>query len=329
MNTVKAEPFMNRHLLAPLRAALPACLWATGTVVSAQGLPPIFDAAPKKIVGAQTIAEFPRQTFLENLIVTDAGLVVTSHEDGRLLRLTPGNPGQAPTTLATLPGKITGVASDGAGGFVLTAFDRAGKATVFRVSGAGQVLKAWAPEGGVFLNGIERIAPGRFLIADSYRGVVWLLDTGADRISLWLKSPLLERADEKSPLPAANGIRRDGDSVLVSNTARMTLVRVPLKADGSAGEPAVWAEKVNVDDFAVLPDRSILAATHIYNSVVRIDPQGRVEVLAEAAQGMTGSTAVALARDGRTAYVTTNGGMFLPPPGGVQPGRVVALQLAR
>ncbi len=292
----------------------------------AQGLPPIFESAPKKLVRAQTIAEFPRQTFLENLVVTDGGLVVTSHEDGRLLRIVPG---KAPETLAALPGKITGVAADGAGGFVVTAFDRAGKATVLRVSATGQVEKTWTPGDAIFLNGIERIAPDRYLIADSYRGVVWLLDTAADRVGLWLQSPLLERRDAQSPLPAANGIRRDGDTVLISNTARMTLVRVPLRPDDSAGEPFVWVEKVNVDDFAVLPDRSILAATHIYNSVVRIDAQGRVEVLAEAAQGATGSTSVALARDGRTAYVTTNGGMFLPPAGGVEPGRVIALPLAR
>lgn len=317
---------MNRRLLFLLRTVLLAGLWSGVAGAAAQGLPPIFDSAPKKLVSAQAIAEFPRQTFLENLVITDTGLVVTSHEDGRLLRIVPG---QAPETLASLPGKITGVAPDGAGGFVITAFDRAGKATVYRVSGAGHVEKTWTLGDGIFLNGIERMAPGRYLIADSYRGVVWSLDIAAERIGLWLKSPLLERADEKSPLPAANGIRRDGDSVLISNTARMTLVRVPLQPDGSAGVPFVWAEKVNVDDFAVLPDRSILAATHIYNSVVRIDPQGRVEVLAEAAQGVTGSTSVALARDGRTAYVTTNGGMFLPPAGGVQPGRVIALQLAR
>ena len=317
---------MIRHPLSVHGTILLAGLWCAPVGAQAQGLPPLFDAAPRKLVAAQTIAELPRRTFLENLVVTDAGLVVTSHEDGRLLRIVPG---RAPEVLATLPGTIAGVAADGSGGFVVTGADRAGKATVYQVSGAGRVDKTWPLADGVFLNGIERVAPGRFLIADSYRGAVWSLDVAAERIGLWLQSPLLQRVDEKSPLPAANGIRRMGDAVLISNTARMTVLRVPLRADGSAGEPSVWAEKVNVDDFAVLPDGSILAATHIYNSVVRIDAGGRVEVLAEAAQGTTGSTAVALARDGRTAYVTTNGGMFLPPAGGVEPGRVIALQLAR
>lgn len=317
---------MSRLLFPLFRTAVLAALCATLAPAGAQGLPPIFDAAPKKIVAAQTAAEFPRQTFLENLVVTDNGLVVTSHDDGRLLRIVPG---KAPETLAAVPGKITGVATDGAGGYVLTAFDRAGQAVVHFVSALGKVDTTLPVEGAIFLNGIERIAPGRYLIADSYRGVVWSLDAAARRFAIWLQSPLLQRADEKNPVPAANGIRRDGDTVLISNTARMTLLRVPLKADGSAGEPAVWKDRVNVDDFAVLPDRSILAATHIYNSVVRIDARGRVEVVAEAGQGVTGSTSVALSKDGKTAYVTTNGGMFLPPPTGVEPGRVVALRLAR
>jgi DNA-binding beta-propeller fold protein YncE len=317
---------MTERLTRPLRWFIAAGLTACTNAALAQNLPPIFDGTPRAIAPAQTVAEFPKPTFLENLIVTDDGLVVTSHEDGRLLRIVPG---RAPQTLATVPGKINGVAASGAGGFVLTAFDPAGKAVVHLVSKDGRVEKSMAVEGAQFLNGIESMGSGFYLIADSYRGVVWRLDANRMRVDLWLQSPLLERADTSSPLPAANGIRRDGHTVLVSNTARMTLVRVPLNPDGSAGPPAVWKDRLNIDDFALQPDRSIVAATHIYNSVIRIDPQGRTEVIAEAAQGMTGSTSVALSKDGRTAYVTTNGGLFLPPPGGVQPGRVVELKLPR
>ena len=80
------------------------------------------------------------------------------------------------------------------------------------------------------------MGPGRYLIADSYRGVVLSFDAATQRAQRWLESPLLARADDKNPLPAANGIRRDGISVLISNSARRTLVRAPLKANGSAGE---------------------------------------------------------------------------------------------
>ncbi len=52
-----------------------------------------------------------------------------------------------------------------------------------------------------------------------------------------------------------------------------------------------------------------------------------MRVLAEAAQGMTGSTSVALSPEGRHVYVTTKGGMFLSPPKGVQLALLVELTL--
>lgn len=301
---------MSGILLAPVHAQ--------------QQLPPIFRDTPRQIVRVHTVAEFPKNTFLENLVTTPEGLVFTSHEDGRLLRVRPGQP---PTTIATLPGKVAGVAMDGAGGFVLTGTDKSRQPVVFRVSGSGTLVQTIAVPGGAFLNGIERIDARRYLIADSYAGRIWLLDTTGPRVTTWLESPLLQRQDVDNPIPAANGIRRDGDEIVVSNTARMTLLRIPMHRDGSAGEPVVWKERVNVDDFLVLPDRSLVAATHVYDSVIRIDAKGAVQVLAERAQGMTGSTAVALAADGRSVYVTTNGGMFLPPPTGVLPARILRLEL--
>jgi len=65
----------------------------------------------------------------------------------------------------------------------------------------------------------------------------------------------------------------------------------------------------------------------VYNSVVRITPGGKLTVIAEAGQGVAGSTSAAFGPGGRALYVTTNGGMFLPPPGGVGPGRVVRLEV--
>ena len=45
---------------------------------------------------------------------------------------------------------------------------------------------------------------------------------------------------------------------------------------------------------------------------------------------MTGSTALAFGRsatDSTSLYVTTNGGMSLPPDTGVEPGRIVRLDV--
>jgi sugar lactone lactonase YvrE len=114
----------------------------------------------------------------------------------------------------------------------------------------------------------------------------------------------------------------------VSSTEQQKLISVPIQAGLSAGEPTVFSTLINIDDFAFDTEGNLYGATHVYNSVARIGPDRRVTIIAGIEDGMAGSTAVAF---GRTAehrghlYVTTNGGMSAPPPGGVQPGRVVQI----
>jgi hypothetical protein len=63
-----------------------------------------------------------------------------------------------------------------------------------------------------------------------------------------------------------------------------------------------------------------------YNSVIRISPEKQVTTIAKAEQGVTGSTALAFGR-GSSLYVTTNGGMSFPLPTGVEPAKVVRLDV--
>jgi hypothetical protein len=148
---------------------------------------------------------------------------------------------------------------------------------------------------------------------------------------VWLQDALLARADEKSPFPAANGVQRRGSRLWISNTAKQLLLAVDIRADGSPGPLKVLRERVNIDDFVVLRDDTVIATTHVYNSLIRIARDGSLAILAGTEQGMTGSTAVALGRskaDEGHAYVTTNGGMFMPPPSGIGPARLIRVRLA-
>jgi hypothetical protein len=64
--------------------------------------------------------------------------------------------------------------------------------------------------------------------------------------------------------------------------------------------------------------------------VVKIDPDGSITTIAQAEQGMVGTTAAAFGRTqgNRThLYVTTNGGMSFPPPTGIEPAKVVCLEV--
>ncbi len=113
---------------------------------------------------ASTIVELPKQTFLENLVLRGGEILFTSHEDGRLMSV---RPGAAPTLLATLPGKITGIASGDAGGVVLTGFSPEGRAVIRVLDAASRPMHTDELADAVFLNGIERISADVYLVADS------------------------------------------------------------------------------------------------------------------------------------------------------------------
>jgi hypothetical protein len=296
----------------------------------AQTLPPIFDSAPRQPWASRVVAEFAKNTFLENLVVDEAGIAyLTSHEEGVVYRVDLAG---KRTQHARVEGKLAGIAKAVQNGWVLTGSLKGGMQTVFLFNQKAQATGTIPLPDAAFLNGVAALDARTYLVADSYAATIWKIDVKTRQVSRWLQHELLARADDKNPIPAANGIKVDAlrKRVLVSNTAKQLLVEVPLVSTREAGIPKVLVERVNIDDFSIAKDGRIYAATHIYNSVIRIDPDLRVAVIAEAAQGMTGSTAVALnpARGGSPQlFVTTNGGMFLPPASGIEPGKLVRLSL--
>lgn len=302
---------------------------STAAPPGAPALPDLFAGIAQEIAPSTIVATMPAQTFLENLVIDHRGIViVTSHIDGRIHRLD----GDRLVPFAQVDGKVAGIASRPGGGFVVSGSDATGKATIFSVADDGRTRPMLSLPRAIFLNGIEALGGDRYLVADSALGALWLVDAAVPSATLWLQHPQLAPARIDNPMPAANGVRRGHAAIWVSNTARQTLLRISLRPDGSAGELQVAFDRLNVDDFAVLADGSLLAATHIYNSVIRIEPSGRRVLVAGAAQGLVGSTAVALGKgpdDAPVAFVTTNGGMFMPPPEGVQPARLIQLRLPR
>ena len=138
-------------------------------------------------------------------------------------------------------------------------------------------------------------------------------------------------ADNRNP--GVNGLKVFGGHLYASNSDRAHIVRVPLSADGlrPVGRPEPFVEGLMADDFAFDQRGNLYLATHPLNSVVRIAPDGRdIAVLGTAEQGLAGSTAVAFGRgpaDRDAIYVTTNGGMFLPPPTGAVPAELVRLRV--
>jgi hypothetical protein len=291
------------------------------------GLPPIFAETPVALVPSRQIAEFPANTFLESIAVSsDNTLFVSSHLDGKVFRI--GRDG-VPVVHATIAGKATGLAMTSAGNLLLTAWNAANIPTVFTISPQGDVAVLVLMSNAVFLNGLTPFREDSYLIADSYRGTIWELNEAEKTVKIWLEHPSLTRSSEDKEFPGVNGLKLYGNALYASNTEKMQLVKIPLQPDGQPGEPEIFVEPVNLDDFAFDQEGNLYGTTHVYNSVVKISPEGRITTIAEAEQGMSGSTALAFGQQGdRTSiYVVTNGGMSFPPPTGLEPAKVVRLDV--
>lgn len=294
------------------------------------GLPPIYADAPVNLVPHSVVASFPVNTFLENITVAaDGTLFISNHEAGEIVRMSPGG---EPSVFARFDGKVTGIAFAPDNELILTGWDQAGASVIIGVTADGTVTtRATLPEA-QFLNGITPLSADHYLAADSYRGLLWRFDRTNNKVDIWLEHPLLARSDTSNPFPAANGVKIFGDTLYVSNTQRALLVKVPLNADNTPGEPTVFVEPTNLDDFAFDQAGNLYATTHVYNSVVKIAPDSSTTIIAGADQMVVGSTSVAFGQqpdDQTSLYVVTNGGMSFPPPGGVMPANVVRLEIGQ
>jgi putative intracellular protease/amidase/sugar lactone lactonase YvrE len=299
------------------------------TLVTAlkQKLPAIFEHTPEAIAPAKVIAEFPVNTFLENIAISPNGeIYVTSYEEGAIYHVT--QRGER-NKIANINGNLAGIVIDSSGKvFVSGVLD--GTPTLFQLRSSGVLESVISLPDAIFLNGMTHLQDNRYLIADSYKGVIWDVDIVAKTARIWLQDSLLARSDTSNPFPAINGIKVYHSGLFASNTQRQFLLHIPIMGDNRPGTPKVFLSSVNLDDFALDICGNLYGTTHVYNSVIRISPDKQITTLATAAEGVAGSTAVAFGRteqDRTCLYVTTNGGMSLPLPQGVESGKVIQLEV--
>ncbi|MDX1933536.1 MAG: hypothetical protein SFU56_13085 [Capsulimonadales bacterium] len=323
---MKTRPFIGSPI--PSLIANPVVAEEGSLQESAGSLPPLLAGVPKRPVAARTIAEFPAGTFLENIVTDRDGVLwITDYEAGKILRIAPNG---KTAEFADLGGKIAGIARDRAGNLIVGGWADGKTPTIFRVARNARVERLAAPDGVVFPNGIARLSGDRFLIADSYRGVIWQFDAATRKTSIWLEDALLTRVSSENPVPGANGLKIFREVLYVTNTQRQEILRVPLRGDGHPGKVSVWVKRINGDDFAPDIRGNLYVTTHFYNSVIRVAPNGRMTILADASAGLRGATALAFGRtvrDRTAAYVVTNGGVTLPGSEGPESARVVRLEI--
>lgn len=158
------------------------------------------------------------------------------------------------------------------------------------------------------------------IYATDSTGSVWRIPKHGTA-QLWAEGPLLEGtggAGAAFPI-GANGIAVLPHEVIVANTDRGVLVRIPVRPDGSAGTPSVLLSSpllVGVDGMALDVHGTIYAVIGTQNLVLRIDPGGAITTLATAADGLNQPSTVAFGtgKAGHTTLYIANFSLFSPAP---------------
>jgi sugar lactone lactonase YvrE len=168
-----------------------------------------------------------------------------------------------------------------------------------------------------FPNGLDLDAKGNLLVADSAGGVIFSV-TPAGVVTTWKSDPELAGTPAcAAPLPfpiGANGIAFTPSTVYVANTAKGSLLKIAVNADGSAGAvtPIVKDCKyVGFDGITLDTDGSILVVQNgIGGTLYRVTPTGTVTTLATGAP-MDGPGSVTIATwNGAKSALVTNTAFF-------------------
>jgi sugar lactone lactonase YvrE len=304
-------------------------LFLSPSGIFSQNLPNIFASTPKQLLDAKTLAAYPKNTWLENLVVGQNGaLYVTNYPEGKVFKIAADGKKEV---YASIDGKIAGIALYHKNQFLVTGWDKQGKPAIFKIDDKLSVIKLLNIDGGMFPNGIVHLHSDKYLVADSYAGCIWQYDAASNKATVWLKDKLLERSSSKSQYPAANGLKMYNGNLYVSNTEKQTLIKVPISAF-KPGVPLLFIDKVNIDDFTFDGSGNIYAATNVYNGVIKITPDKNITIVADLSSGVAGSTSVVIAKNrvgASVLYVATNGGMAVPPPTGVEEGKIIELSLRK
>src|SRR5262249_23289215 len=94
---------------------LPALAFAL--MAHAQNLPSMFEHTPKNIVQVKKLALFPKNSWLENLVVgNDHALYVTNYPEGRVMKVSMDG---TQDEYAKIDGKIAGIAKYGKDEFLV------------------------------------------------------------------------------------------------------------------------------------------------------------------------------------------------------------------
>jgi hypothetical protein len=309
-----------------------------------------------------TMAEFPREYFLENLAVrSDNSMLITVLNRGELWFIpSPSTKIPVePVKLYTFPILSTGIVETEPDIFYISTgkFYNSDEAFLQRLD-----LRGWVPGAAVkpeqvfqfpknvrALNGSCLVGPNVILLADSFAGLIWRVDLpndgGTPVARIWLQHESMGYypGQLKPEQPGVNGIRYAAKLgyVYYTATAKKLFMRVQVHPEtlDAVGEPEHVSAGRMADDFCIDDNAGVAyLTTHRENTIdcVSLDPARNSERFIVAGEPFTeeliGPSSAAWSRlpgeYGKVAYFITDGGTASPPPDGKRrPAKVLRVEL--
>jgi hypothetical protein len=159
----------------------------------------------------------------------------------------------------------------------------------------------------VVWNGID-VHKGFIYAADTFGGLVWRIPTTGGSPEIWADDPLLQ-IPPGSPFPGPNGVQFFRGRIYVVNSSTGDIVSIPIRPNGSAGQPSVFGSvfPLGCDEITFDVLGRLYCTTDPFNTLARLSPDGSVEILLTAADFLDGPTSAAFGRRGRNKknlYIT-------------------------
>ncbi len=159
------------------------------------------------------------------------------------------------------PASVTGIAFDGTRLLVAAGIpDRFGWA-IWQLdpeNGAARIRTIISDA--AFLNGMALLDATTLLACEAAQGRIIRIDLARQTSATWFADPVLSRVAEAAFLPGANGLKIFGDRVYVTSNARALFLRIPIRADGSAGPIEKVAERLRADDSPLIAPETPISA---------------------------------------------------------------------
>lgn len=219
----------------------------------------------------------------EGVAVAADGTVYAGGEAGQIYAVDPD--GAVREVANTGGGQVLGFAADGAGRLYVCEYDLAQVLRIDPANGAVEVFSTGTEERPIRVpNWPAFDAEGTLYVSDSgdwqaADGLIWAIRPGG-RAEVWTEAV--------RDFPNGIALAADGSRLYVVESTPGRLVEVPIRPDGSAGEPRLLQElgmAVVPDGVTVLDDGSLLIACYRPDAIFRWSEGEGLEVLAADPQG--------------------------------------------